>query len=85
LPSLAYNTNVTVAEISSVFTYRGLGNILGAVFAGIVFPRLPSGTVKLMTIGATLCFNGFAIAVMPLVNSQGEYFQKLCSNFSRRY
>lgn len=52
----------------SVFTSRGLGNILGAIFAGIVFPKIRTGKMKLMSIGASLTFNGIAMVVVPMVN-----------------
>jgi len=67
LPSLAYNCDVSVGDVSSVFSWRGLGNVVGAIAAGIIFPRLPSGKVKLLTIGGTLLFNGIFMAVMPFV------------------
>ena len=50
LPSLAENTKVSVAEVSTIFSYRGLGNIVGAILAGIFFNRLPSGKIKLLSI-----------------------------------
>ena len=54
LPSLAENTKVSVAEVSTIFSYRGLGNIVGAILAGIFFNRLPSGKMKLLSIGRDL-------------------------------
>jgi hypothetical protein len=47
LPSLAYNCDVSVGDVSSVFSWRGLGNVVGAIAAGIIFPRLPSGEFHL--------------------------------------
>ena len=46
LPSLAYNCDVSVGDVSSVFSWKGLGNVGGAIAGGIVFPRLRSGKVS---------------------------------------
>ncbi|CAG5108486.1 Oidioi.mRNA.OKI2018_I69.chr1.g3819.t1.cds [Oikopleura dioica] len=67
LPSLAFNCDVSVGDVSSVFAWRGLGNVVGAIAAGIILPRLSSGKVKLLTIGGTLLVNGLFIAVIPLL------------------
>ena len=68
LPSLAYNCGVDTSDVSAVFTWKGLGSVIGAIIAGFVFPRVKSGMGKLGMVGAMLIFNGCAMAGMPFVS-----------------
>ncbi|CAG5094143.1 Oidioi.mRNA.OKI2018_I69.XSR.g13287.t1.cds [Oikopleura dioica] len=60
-------TYIFIGVVAAARIAHGLGNVVGAIAAGIIFPRLPSGKVKLLTIGGTLLFNGAFMAVMPFV------------------
>ena len=39
------------SEVSSVFTWKGLGSVIGAIIAGFVFPRVKSGMGKRIGVG----------------------------------
>lgn len=68
LPSLAENCGVSTGDVASVFTWKGLGQIIGAIVAGLAFPRITTGTWKLVWCGIFILFNGCAMAVMPFIS-----------------
>ena len=45
-----------------------MGQIIGAIVAGLAFPRITTGTWKLVWCGIFILFNGCAMAVMPFVS-----------------
>ena len=84
LPSLAENCGVSVGDVAAVFTWKGLGQIIGAIVAGLAFPRITTGTWKLVWCGIFILFNGCAMAVMPFVSDlwPGMNESKLFSNIN---
>ena len=75
---------VSVGDVAAVFTWKGLGQIIGAIVAGLAFPRITTGTWKLVWCGIFILFNGCAMAVMPFVSDlwPGMNESKLFSNIN---
>ncbi len=63
LPGLAQQTRSTVGDISFLFTVRSFGFLLGSLFGGRFYDRLPGHLVMAATIVAVSA----AMAAMPLV------------------
>lgn len=63
LPGLAQQTRSTVGDISFLFTVRSFGFLLGSLFGGRFYDRLPGHQVMAATI---VCVSA-AMAAMPLV------------------
>ncbi len=64
LPGLAQQTRSTVSDISFLFTVRSFGFLLGSLFGGRFYDRLPGHSVMAGTIVAVSA----AMATMPLVD-----------------
>ena len=64
LPGLAQQTRSTVSDISFLFTVRSFGFLLGSLFSGRFYDRLPGHSVM----AGTIVVVSAAMATMPLVD-----------------
>jgi len=64
LPSL--EDNVGEDNVSTIFSYRALGQFVGACICGFFFPRITAGKWKLFSIGFVLILDALGLAIIPI-------------------
>ena len=67
LPGLAQNTSTTLDQISLIFVFGALGYLLGSLFSGYVYDRLPGHHV----IALTFSLISVCTALIPFIHSLG--------------
>ncbi len=67
LPGLAQNTSSTLDQISLIFVFGSLGYLLGSLFGGQAFDRLPGHRL----IALTLLVIAICMGLVPLLRSLG--------------